>query len=45
LVLAGFEQTRNSNEKGRGMFGFMTDGGKKHSAIIVVITVNDVAGV
>jgi type IVB pilus formation R64 PilN family outer membrane protein len=44
LVLAGFEQARDEDEAGRGLFGYMKDGTKKRRAIIVVITVNDVAG-
>jgi len=44
LVLAGFEQERNENTKGRGLFGFMSNGQKKRNAIIVVISVNDVTG-
>jgi hypothetical protein len=44
LVLAGFEQERNENQKGRGLFGFMSKGSKERTAIVVVITVNDVSG-
>lgn len=44
LVLAGFEQTRNRDNKAVGLSGYSRQDEATHESIVIVITVNEVAG-